>query len=170
MNLVKKRLASTPAAWKVVANQVMVSARTTPAATSSTSTHGWATRPSASELIGHIKRKKIKDVVFVTGDIHTFVAGDVRLNDKDKRLDGHGVRGRLGLGSQGLGEGGGGIVPAADPFNPKTPQAIIDLLKDANPWVEERGVRPSRVRAGGGDQEGLPLHPEAGGPVKTPGQ
>ena len=37
------------------------------------------------ELVGHIKRKKIKDVVFVTGDIHTFVAGDVRLNDTDKR-------------------------------------------------------------------------------------
>ena len=38
-----------------------------------------------TELLGHIKSKKIKDVVFVTGDIHTFVAGDVRLNDDDKR-------------------------------------------------------------------------------------
>ena len=40
---------------------------------------------SARSCVGHIKRKKIKDVVFVTGDIHTFVAGDVRLNDTDKR-------------------------------------------------------------------------------------
>ena len=29
------------------------------------------------ELLTHIRDEKIDDVVFVTGDIHTFIAGDV---------------------------------------------------------------------------------------------
>ena len=115
-----------------------------------------------AELLGHIKRKKIEDVVFVTGDIHTFIAGDVRLNDKDKRRGGHGVRGRVDH-LAGLGEGGGGVLPGADPFNPKTPQGIILALQGANPWVQERGLRPPRLRPGGGLPEGLPLHAQAGG-------
>ena len=27
-------------------------------------------------------------------------------------------------------------APGADPFNPKTPQAITDLLLQSNPWVK----------------------------------
>jgi alkaline phosphatase D len=38
--------------------------------------------------------------------------------------------------SPGLGEGGGDVVPGANPRNPKTPQAIIDLLLKTNPWVK----------------------------------
>ena len=39
--------------------------------------------------------------------------------------------------SQGLGEGGGGIIPGADPHNPKTPDSIRQLLFDSNPWVKD---------------------------------
>jgi alkaline phosphatase D len=75
-------------------------------------------------------------VVFVTGDIHTFVAGDVRLNNDDKRpVATEFVGGSVT--SPTLGEGGGGILPTADPFNPQTPQAIIDLLTDTNPWAKD---------------------------------
>ena len=113
------------------------------------------------ELIGHIKNKKIKDVVFVTGDIHTFVAGDVRLNDDDKRAIATEFVGGS-VSAPGLGEGGGGILPGADPFNPKTPQAIIDVLKSSEPVGQERGVRPPRVRARRGLEGRLPLHAQAG--------
>ena len=89
----------------------------------------------AQELVGHIKSKKIKDVVFITGDIHTFVAGDVRLNDDDKRaLATEFVGGSVS--APGLGEGGGGVLPGADPNNPKTPEGIINALKVTNPWVK----------------------------------
>ena len=73
-------------------------------------------------------------MVFVTGDIHTFVAGDVRVDNDDKGpVATEFVGGSIS--SPGLGEGGGGILPGADPYNPKTPEAIIDLLKSNNPWA-----------------------------------
>ena len=28
------------------------------------------------------------------------------------------------------------MLPGADPFNPKTPQGIINALKQVNPWVK----------------------------------
>jgi alkaline phosphatase D len=74
-------------------------------------------------------------VVFVTGDIHTFVAGDVRVADDDKQAVATEFVGGS-ITSQGPGEGGGGVIPGADPNNPHTPQAIIDLLQQANPWVK----------------------------------
>ena len=81
-----------------------------------------------------MRRKKIEDVVFVTGDIHTFVAGDVRVDNDDKKpVATEFVGGSIS--SPGLGEGGGGILPGADPYNPNTPEAIIDLLKSTNPWA-----------------------------------
>ena len=86
------------------------------------------------ELLQHLRRKKIEDVVFVTGDIHTFVAGDVRVDNDDKKpVATEFVGGSIS--SPGLGEGGGGILPGADPYNPNTPEAIIDLLKSTNPWA-----------------------------------
>ena len=64
----------------------------------------------------------------MTGDIHTFVAGDVRVDNDDKKpVATEFVGGSIS--SPGLGEGGGGILPGADPYNPNTPESIIDLLK-----------------------------------------
>ena len=85
MKFVKKRLASSNASWKVVANQLTIMRTYFPGG-SIINFDSWMGYPTERhELIGHIKNKKIKDVVFVTGDIHTFVAGDVRLNDDDKK-------------------------------------------------------------------------------------
>ena len=39
-------------------------------------------------------------------------------------------------------------MPGADPLNPKTPQAIINVLKEGNPWVKNGGVRSPWLRAG----------------------
>ena len=134
MGFVKKRLASSPAAWKVMANQVMVMPTIYPGG-DYIGFDSWQGYPQERrELLQHIKRKKVEDVVFVTGDIHTFIAGDVRLNNEDKRpLATEFVGGSIS--SPGLGEGGGGILPGANPLEPNTPQSIIDILKDTNPWA-----------------------------------
>lgn len=72
----------------------------------------------------------------MTGDIHTFIAGDVRIDDDDKKpVATEFVGGSIS--SQGLGEGGGGLLPDADPRNPNTPEGIIDALRGANPWVKD---------------------------------
>ena len=136
MNFVKKRLANSPAAWKVLANQVMVMPTIYPGG-DYIGFDSWQGYPrERRELLEHIKRKKVEDVVFVTGDIHTFVAGDVRVNNNDKRpVATEFVGGSVTAPT--LGEGGGGILPTADPFNPQTPQAIIDLLTDTNPWAKD---------------------------------
>jgi alkaline phosphatase D len=134
MNFVKKRLSSSPAAWKVMANQVMVMPTIYPGG-DYIGFDSWQGYPrERRELLQHIRRKKIEDVVFVTGDIHTFVAGDVRVdNDDRKPVATEFVGGSIS--SPGLGEGGGGILPGADPNNPQTPEAIIDLLRSTNPWA-----------------------------------
>ncbi len=135
MKFVKKRLASSNASWKVVANQLMIMRTYFPGG-SIINFDSWMGYPTERhELIGHIKNKKIKDVVFVTGDIHTFVAGDVRLNDHDKKAVATEFVGGS-VSAPGLGEGGGGVLPGADPFNPRTPQGIINALKQVNPWVK----------------------------------
>ena len=48
-----------------------------------------------TELLRHIQSKKIKNVVFITGDIHTFIAGDVRIERQRQGAGGHRVRGRV---------------------------------------------------------------------------
>lgn len=134
MSFVKKRLAGSPAAWKVMANQVMVMPTIYPGG-DYIGFDSWQGYPGERrDLLQHLRRKKIEDVVFVTGDIHTFVAGDVRVDNDDKKpVATEFVGGSIS--SPGLGEGGGGILPGADPYNPKTPEAIIDLLKSTNPWA-----------------------------------
>jgi alkaline phosphatase D len=134
MNFVKKRLASSPASWKVIANQVMVMPTIYPGG-DYIGFDSWQGYPrERRELLQHLRRKKIEDVVFVTGDIHVFVAGDVRVDPDDRRpVATEFVGGSVT--SAGLGEGGGGILPGADPYNPKTPESIIDLLRSQNPWA-----------------------------------
>lgn len=73
----KDRLVATPAPWKLIANQVMMM--------SLDSSPGWPLNPDSwdgygaerAELIDHLTRNGVKDVSFITGDIHTFFAGAV---------------------------------------------------------------------------------------------
>src|SRR5262249_3516301 len=85
-----------------------------------------------------IRDNNIQDVVFVTGDIHTFITGDV------KTAMGTGDTVAIefvggSITSQGLGEidlpAGGGVVIPGNDKNPQTSPAIISALKSANPWV-----------------------------------
>jgi len=92
------------------------------------------------ELLGHIKSKGIDDVVFVTGDIHTFIAGDVRTEDgAGDTVATEFVGGSItsqSLGETNLDAGGGVTIPGND-ADPNTPQALIDALRSINPWVDQ---------------------------------
>ena len=136
MNWTKKRLASSDAAWKVIANQLMITRTYFPGG-DIINFDSWMGYPrERRELLGHIKRKKIDDVVFVTGDIHTFVAGDVRLNDTDKKAVATEFVGGS-VTSQGLGEGGGGVLHGGRPLQPARPPRRSSIaLQAANPWVK----------------------------------
>jgi alkaline phosphatase D len=135
MDFVKNALRSSRAAWKVMANEVMMMPVKLPN-DAFAQFDSWQGYPvEREELLQFIKGNGIKDVVFVTGDIHTFIAGDVRTN--------------LGVGepvavefvggsvtSRGIGEGEAGLLPGND-RNPATPAAIINLLRGLNPWTDQ---------------------------------
>ncbi len=112
MKWAKKRLDRSPAAWKVVANQLMVQ-RLLFTKTTYFILDSWQGYPTErNELLGHIKRRKIEDVVFVTGDIHTFFAGDVKARDSDRRPVATEFVGGA-ISSRGISAAGGGPLPDA---------------------------------------------------------
>jgi alkaline phosphatase D len=135
----KQRLQSSQAAWKVVGNEVMIM-NTKAGPTTYLGFDSWqGYHTEREELLAHIQSKGIKDVVFVTGDIHTFVAGDVRTQDSTGQTVALEFVGGS-VTSAGLGESdlnlGNGVVIKGNDQNPNTPQAVIDGLKALNPWVD----------------------------------
>jgi alkaline phosphatase D len=139
MDWVKGALSASKANWKVMANELMVM----PAKVLGGSYYtydNWQGYPQErEELLAHIKTKGIKDVVFITGDIHTFIVGDVRTQMGEGESVGLEFVGGS-VTSQGLGEtdldAGGGVVIKGDDQNPSTDPAIINALRAQNPWVD----------------------------------
>jgi alkaline phosphatase D len=137
---VKTQLRSSPAAWKVMANELMMM----PAKVLNDSFYSfdsWQGYPrEREELLTFIESNAIKDVVFITGDIHTFIAGDVRTqmgagNTVALEFVGGSIT------SQSLGEltldAGGGVKLVGNDRNPKTDPGVIGILRQANPWVDQ---------------------------------
>ncbi|HEY5143834.1 MAG TPA: alkaline phosphatase D family protein [Solirubrobacteraceae bacterium] len=140
MNWVKDQLSQSKAAWKVLANEVTIMP-TKVLGDSFYTFDAWQGYPrEREELLQHIDEKGIKDVVFVTGDIHTFIAGGVErgFDGKGKTVATEFVGGSTT--SQGLGEtdldAGGGVTLKGNDANPATPPSIIDALKGIDTWVE----------------------------------
>ena len=70
-------LASSQATWKVVANQVMIMALDVPR-TQPLNTDQWdGYEAERRELLEFVQARGVRDVTFITGDIHTFFAGNV---------------------------------------------------------------------------------------------
>jgi alkaline phosphatase D len=139
MDWLKKGLAGSKAAWKILPSELMVM----PAKVTGGSYFtydSWQGYPQErEELLAHIKSAAVKDVVFVTGDIHTFIGGDVRT----QMGDGESVALEFvggSITSQGLGEtdldAGGGVIIKGNDANPHTDPGIINTLRGINPWVD----------------------------------
>jgi alkaline phosphatase D len=139
MSWVKNRLATSPAAWKILGNEVTMM----PTKVLGESYFGfdsWQGYPQErEELLAHIRDKQVKDVVFVTGDIHTFIAGDVRTNlgagDPAAIEFVGGSITMTSLGETDLDAGNGNTIKGND-AHPKTAPALIDALRQINPWVD----------------------------------
>jgi alkaline phosphatase D len=139
MNWLKSQLGSSKAAWKVLANEVTIMP-TKVLGDAYFTFDTWQGYPFEREsLLTFIRDQKIKDVIFVTGDIHIFIAGDVRTNmGAGDTVAIEFVGGSIT--SQSLGEtdiptGTGGMIKGNDK-SPQTPQAIVDALRGVNPWVD----------------------------------
>lgn len=140
MAWVKSRLAASKATWKILANEVTIMpTRVLGGANFTYDT--WVGYPrEREELLTHIRTKQIKDVVFLTGDIHTFIAGDVRMGDgsSGETVATEFVGGSIT--SQSLGEidldAGGGTIIKGNDQNPATSQGLIDALRGINPQVD----------------------------------
>ena len=73
----KDGLQRSRAAWKVVANQVMIMSLDVPARSPVNPDQWDGYAAERRELLEHVSARGIKDVTFLTGDIHTFFAGNV---------------------------------------------------------------------------------------------
>ena len=140
MDFLKGRLSSSGATWKVIGNQVMaMPAKVTGGSFFHfDSWQGYAAE--REELLTYIRDRQVPDVVFVTGDIHTFIAGDVRTNQGDGdtvalEFVGGSIT-SIGLGEMDFDAGNGTIIKGND-RNPRTDPAIINALRGFNPWVDQ---------------------------------
>ncbi len=138
MKYVQTQLRKSKAAWKVLANEVTIM----PTKVLGGSFYGfdnWDGYPQEREqLLTFIRDKGIKDVVFITGDIHTFITGDVKTNmGQGDTVAIEFVGGSIT--AQGLGEinldAGGGVTIQGNDQNPHTDPALIAALRGINPWV-----------------------------------
>jgi alkaline phosphatase D len=140
MNWVKSELKKSKANWKVMANELMIMPTEVTGGNFFTF-DSWQGYPQErAELLNFIKNNSIKDVMFVTGDIHTFITGQAEIG-----FDGKGtpVATELvggSITSAGRGEtdldAGGGVVIKGNDQNPSTPASLINALRSINPWVD----------------------------------
>ena len=135
MDFVKQSLSGSQAAWKVLANEVMIMPVKLPNNVFAQFDQWQGYPVEREELLGHIKDNGIKDVVFITGDIHTFVAGDVRTQGgAGDSVAVEFVGGSIT--SRGIGEGEAGILPGNDQ-NPNSGAGVVNLLRGLNPWTDQ---------------------------------
>jgi alkaline phosphatase D len=140
MDWLKKRLSSSKATWKVIGSEtMMMPAKVTGGAFFQFDS--WQGYPQErEELLQYIKTKGIDDVVFITGDIHLFLAGDVRTNmGEGESVAVEFVGGSIT--STNFGEmdvpAGGGVVIKGNDANPHTDPGVINALRSINPWIDQ---------------------------------
>jgi alkaline phosphatase D len=140
MDWAKRRLSASRATWKVVGSETMMM----PAKVTGGrfySFDSWQGYPrEREELLGHIKAERIENVIFITGDIHLFLAGDVRTDMGDgESVALEFVGGSItstNFGEMNINAGGGVMIPGND-ANPHTDPAIISALRGFNPWIDQ---------------------------------
>jgi phosphodiesterase/alkaline phosphatase D-like protein len=128
----KDGLERSGAQWKVVGNQMMIMPFDIagPVQVEVDSWQGY--RHERNEICSHIKSKGIKDVVFLTGDIHTFFAGEVREFGRTGEPIGVEFVGGSTTSpgtAQTISQTAGGAPP------PDLVKAVTDLAPVTNPWM-----------------------------------
>lgn len=132
---VQERLKNTPATWKLIGNEVMIMPVNLTASKLQGTFDAWNGYPAErEELLGFIKSNAIQNVAFLTGDIHSFVAGDVQTADGTTvatEFVGGSISSitfaQLDTASQSLKNTQATTVP----------KLIYDYLRGLNPWVKE---------------------------------
>ncbi|MGI8632984.1 MAG: alkaline phosphatase D family protein [Solirubrobacterales bacterium] len=76
-NWLKGGLESSRATWKLVGNQVMIMSLDLPNGNELNPDQWDGYQAERAEILGHVRDKGVDNVSFLTGDIHTFFAGDV---------------------------------------------------------------------------------------------
>jgi len=144
LDFLKSTLKESTATWKVISNEVMMmNTKLTP--TTDYNLDDWSGYlAQRREILEFIRDNNIRDVVSIVGDIHTFTAGGVRIEEADTSpVITEFVGGSIS--SQGLGDGGlaeigvGTPEDARKPF-PKTSDGIYKVLFGANPWLANGDV------------------------------
>lgn len=140
MSYVKDALSRSKARWKVMANEVTIMPTRVLGGANYTYDNWMGYPQEREELLTHIRDNEIDDVVFITGDIHTFIAGDVRTGDGSTgdtvatELVGGSITSQS-LGETDLDAGGGNVIHGND-AHPSTPPVLIDALRGINPQVD----------------------------------
>ena len=83
----KNGLRDSGATWKLVGNQLMIMAFELSQGAQVTKDSWDGYGPERRELMTHIASRGIRDVSFLTGDIHTFFAGDVGIDGRGPESD-----------------------------------------------------------------------------------
>jgi alkaline phosphatase D len=133
------RLQSSRAAWKVIGGQSLIMPNRVHDGQYARY-DSWQGYPQEREhLLNHIAGNGIKDVVFLSGDVHTFVAGDVRT----QMGAGPSVAVEFAPGSvtsANVGETNfrlpaGRLIPGSD-SDPYAPPEVLAHYRNLNPWYD----------------------------------
>ncbi|MEA2282874.1 MAG: alkaline phosphatase [Solirubrobacteraceae bacterium] len=131
------------ATWKVIGTQSM----TMPVLLAEGRYGGfdsWQGYPvEREELLSRIAGSGTRDVVFMAGDAHIFLAGDVRRQmGAGESVAVEFVAGSISSG--GMGEGGvdlgDGHVFAGDDQNPHSTPEVLPVLRGYNPWIQQGDI------------------------------
>jgi alkaline phosphatase D len=134
------RLSASNAAWKVVGGQSLMMPNRVHDG-QFTRFDSWQGYPQEREhLLQHILQTGIEDVVFVSGDVHTFIAGDVCTG----MGSGPPVAPEFAAGSISSASVGerhyrmpGGRLIAGNPTQPSAPPEVMDHYRGLNPWFDQ---------------------------------
>ena len=147
----KEKLASSGASWKLIGNQVMVMALDLGPG-SPINKDGWdGYGAERREILTHVRDNGINDVAFLTGDIHTFFAGEVGVDGRGpESVATEFVGGSLT--SLGIREGLEGVT--GTPISQEQFDALATAVRSQNPHIkydetESRGYGILEASAGG---------------------
>ncbi len=145
MSWLKDRLEATNASWKLIGNELPIfSTRAGSNYVPEFDPWGNGYPVERQELLSHLRRRRIRDVAFITGDVHYFAGADVRVDEaRRETVVAHDFVGGS-ISSAGPGESrfdlGGGLVLQGNDQNPNTPDAIMNALEGFNPWIDAADI------------------------------